>query len=156
MKNHNSANLRRKNCRFDLLMFTRCSFQALAYWWILIIEGISRAADESKHLEQHLIMHILFIFRAEKETQRKIEWKFNQKCALCYLRFPPQLQSVFNNIATMILFNENTQQNSHRFTVKRYCRKFSITFRLTFFSANISRRKVFNKRNLARGENFIS
>lgn len=43
-------------------------------------------------------------------------------------------RSMFNIIATMILFNEGTQneQKFHRFTVQAILQKISITFRLTF------------------------
>lgn len=79
-----------------------------------------------------------------KKSQRKIEWKFNQKCALCWHKVSLSLLTqMFNIIATMILFNEGTQQNSslHR---RAILQQISITFRLTFFLL-----EGFNKRNLA-------
>lgn len=55
--------------------------------------------------------------------------------------------SMFNNLATMIsrLMKRRRRQNRELQPSKRYCRKFSITFRLVFIAR--FGRKVFNKRN---------
>lgn len=55
--------------------------------------------------------HFIY-FIHKKWDAKEIEWKFNQKFSPCWLNEILILLSMLNNITTMILFNEGTQQIS--------------------------------------------